>query len=108
MLVSIQEIWQRVVGQVWWCNFGWFKLNKAEYEAIVAKKDQKFGNIEDGEVITLEVVNLKEIFNKLVDFSVIGMIFSSILEEYASLFPNSFIIKKRERKISALLKNSIT
>lgn len=58
------------------------ELNKSEYEAIVAKKDQKFGNIEDGEVITLEVVNLKEIFNKLVDFSVIGMIFSSILENH--------------------------
>lgn len=56
------------------------ELTQCEFEDIVAKKDQQFGNIHDGEVITIEIVNFNDIFKKLVDFSVIGMVFSSLNE----------------------------
>lgn len=54
------------------------ELTQEEYESIQSKKDQQFGNKDDGEIITLEIVSINDIFDKLVDFSVIGMVFSSI------------------------------
>lgn len=55
------------------------ELTQSEYEAIAAKQGQQFGNVDDSEILTIEVVSHKELFNKLVDFSVLGMIYSSIV-----------------------------
>lgn len=54
------------------------ELTKSEYESIAAKQGQQFGNVDDSEILTIEVVSHKDLFSKLVDFSVLGMIYSSI------------------------------